>query len=1001
MRTGCLAPLLLLISGSFATANDPAPSPLPDWIWTSQRGVTGKLHFQRDFEASTAPQHTELHVAAGFCAIEVRLNGTPVLSMEDYSPITRLDVTNWILPGQNELTITAVGSEGPSAVALSLELTWPDGRRESLVTDETWQELGGRPRAVATLGRVDAGLWGDAARSIEITPFDNYEQWRQALGAEAGSERYWTAPGFEIELVRAAQPDEGSWVALAFDPQGRVTIAREDQGLLRMSFDQPGGSIAAVESINDNLQECRGLLYVGDDLYVNANNSKGTYRLANAGGDGRPDEPKLLREFPGTVGHGRNQLALGSDGRIYSICGDAVELPADLPDRTSPLRHAARPHPALEGFVAALNPQDDSWELCSTGTRNPFGIAFNRDGEAFTYDADAEFDMGAPWYRPTRLLHLVSGADYGWRSVTGQWPPYDPDRPDNALSLLDIGKGSPTSLDFGYDSHFPPRYREALYILDWAYGRVLAVHLQPRGAGYVAAAETFLQGQPLNVCGLDFGPDGAMYLVTGGRKTKSGLFRVRWTDDPAAGHQAVPHSLADAEQASSPGESSADNSHMAERSRHSSTERDLRRQLEAFHGRPSSEAVAAAWPHLDSPDPVLRYAARTAVEHQPVDEWRARALGERRITASLTALMALIRTVDTAHVEAVLDRAVRYNFSQLTTSQQLTLLHIYQLCRHVDASLVDGRRDDLLAQLAPRPTNESSAAMAVGPLGDRARVERERSRLLLQLQAPDALAICLQHLEAARTPSDRLHYLFLLRDVREGWTLDRHRMYFTVLQQAHQIQGGDGMPGFKKAIRDAALKRLTDDDRLALGALLDEAPADSPLPSQDRPVVQQWSLDSLAETSALDAAAGNAERGAAVFTEALCARCHRVGATGPAVGPDLTYVGRRFARRDILEAILSPSLVVAENYRNVEVVTTDGRVVTGRPVMVGDYRLPVLTIAVDPLRPQETVEIPKEQIELHRLAESSPMPQGLLDTLTAEEIADLLAFLQSGRAVGR
>ena len=50
----------------------------------------------------------------------------------------------------------------------------------------------------------------------------------------------------------------------------------------------------------------------------------------------------------------------------------------------------------------------------------------------------------------------------------------------------------------------------------------------PSGAGYTGRPELFLKGRPLNVTGLDFGPDGAMYLVTGGRRTQSGLYRVKW-----------------------------------------------------------------------------------------------------------------------------------------------------------------------------------------------------------------------------------------------------------------------------------------------------------------------------------------------------------------------------------------------------------------------------------------------------------------------------------------
>jgi putative heme-binding domain-containing protein len=116
------------------------------------------------------------------------------------------------------------------------------------------------------------------------------------------------------------------------------------------------------------------------------------------------------------------------------------------------------------------------------------------------------------------------------------------------------------------------------------------------------------------------------------------------------------------------------------------------------------------------------------------------------------------------------------------------------------------------------------------------------------------------------------------------------------------------------------------------------------------------------------------------------------------VGPDLTGVGARFSRADILRSIIEPSAVVAEIYRNVEVVTADGRVLTGQVLTTGDYRESVLRIQTDPLRPSEVVEVPKSDVEVHWEARTSPMPSGLLNTLTREEIEQLLAYLISGGA---
>ena len=165
---------------------------------------------------------------------------------------------------------------------------------------------------------------------------------------------------------------------------------------------------------------------------------------------------RLLREFPGRVGHGRNDLALGADGLIYSMHGDSVDLPTrNVSDRTSPFREARRGRTTSEGYLIRTDRDGQQWEVVSAGLRNPYGIGVHPNGDLFTYDADAEFDMGTPWYRPTRIVQLRSGADFGWRGVTGQWPPYFPDHPDNALPTLDIGRGSPTAVAFGTASNFP------------------------------------------------------------------------------------------------------------------------------------------------------------------------------------------------------------------------------------------------------------------------------------------------------------------------------------------------------------------------------------------------------------------------------------------------------------------------------------------------------------------------------------------------------------------
>src|SRR5882762_9110317 len=74
---------------------------------------------------------------------------------------------------------------------------------------------------VSVAAAFAASALGRAAESPAIQ--EDYNQWKQALHAPATAATNITAPpGFRVELLRAAGPDEGSWVSFAFDPRGRV-----------------------------------------------------------------------------------------------------------------------------------------------------------------------------------------------------------------------------------------------------------------------------------------------------------------------------------------------------------------------------------------------------------------------------------------------------------------------------------------------------------------------------------------------------------------------------------------------------------------------------------------------------------------------------------------------------------------------------------------------------------------------------------------------------------
>lgn len=951
----------------------------PHWI-TGPQDVGRTWHFKRTFSVDSAVQAAELKFAADFCTAAVVINGQQVLTVESYSPTQTLDVTNFLRQGKNEIEISSTPMEGPAAAALSIAIVDKDGKSTTIATDDTWQ-------TAVSKGEVPPELWGLGRRAATISPFDNYEQWQQAKTASPErAPKFFVPPRFEITRVHKATADEGSWIALAFDREGRATISREDTGLLRMTLAPDGRSVTRVEPIKVDLPECRGLVYLDGQLYANANNAKKLVRL-RIEEDGAAADVQTLREFPGGVGHGRNDLALGPDGWIYSIHGDSVAAPGKpILDRTSPLRESRRGTPRQEGYLVRADHEGKQWELFCTGLRNPYGIAVNPAGDLFTYDADNEYDMGTPWYRPTRIVQLDSGADYGYRTAQGQWPPEYPDRPDNGLPTIDVGRGSPTAVMFGTNLEYPAPYREALFVLDWAYGRVLAVHLAPRGAGYRASLELFMQGQPLNVTDLAAGPDGALWLITGGRKTQSALYRVAFTGK--------------AETLAAPGRHELDAVEFAAR------QRAVRQKLESLHGRADEAGARLAFARLADPDPRVRHAARIVVEQLPVAKILAR-FGESRkketgdesdssITGRLEVLMAVTRTGDTAVVPKLIDELLQLPTARLNLSAQFTVAFLYRECLRIAPEAVAAVRDKIIRQLDAIWPDLAKEGRRVGPLGDSAELRRRLALLLADLGDPGIIERVASSLFSSAVQEDRLQGLLALRNVRRGWTPATRQAHFTTLRDASRFVGGEGLPTFLGRLKSDAVVTLSEDERAKLAELLTPLSAkDEPLPPE-RPKVKAWSLEDLPLLAGTDSPRGDAERGAKVFRDALCSRCHRAGLVGPAVGPDLTFAARRFSRRDLLESIVAPSRSVAENYRNLSVVTQEGKVYVGRLLNEGDFRAEKLRLSVDPIRPSQIVEIDKRDIAQERLHDTSPMPQGLLDTFSREEIADLLAFLEDG-----
>jgi putative heme-binding domain-containing protein len=835
-------------------------------------------------------------------------------------------------------------------------------------------------------------------KDIRLKTFTNSPQTARvnpvAKPSATTAEQIKVAKDFKLELLYSPAKSQGSWVSMCVDPKGRLIVCDQyDGGLYRITPSPVGGAggPTKVEKVNVELSGAQGLLWAFNSLYAsvtkNGKFASGLYRVQDTDGDDQLDQVQLLRPLEGGGDHGWHGLLAGPDGKsIFVVAGNATRFPK--PERSRvPLiwseDHLLPRIPDARGFMTTtlapggcfyrVDPEGKTWELFSTGFRNPYDAAFNRYGDLLTFDADMEWDMNTPWYRPTRVCLVASGSEFGWRNGAGKWPAY---YPDSLPSLFDVGPGSPVGMTFGYGTKFPARYQEALFLPDWSYGRMYAAHLTPDGAAYKGDFELIMSGNPLPTTDIVVNPhDGAMYFITGGWRIQTGLYRVTYV-----------------------GKESTAPSHPVDSGKKL---RALRQKLEAYHGHQDPAAVKKVWSYLGDKDRYIRFAARIALEWQDPAQWREKALKETKTPIALTSLMALVRvsardqfhrqptdpTPDPALQGRVLAALERIRWNKLTDVQRIDLLRVYALTFTRLGQPSEANRKELVAKFDP-----------LFPASAR-ELNAELCQLLAYLQSPTLAAKAIAMVERAPTQEEQIEYMKSLRVLTAGWTPELRETYFQWFIKADGYRGGASFAGFMKLIKNDAIATLSEAEKARLKPVLEAKPSVvSPLQAMQQALVghkfvKEWTVDDLAPRAENRLHDRNFERGRKLFGGVGCFACHRFANEGGAVGPDLTGAGGRFSPRDLLESIIEPSKVLSDLYAPIVIQLNDGDFLTGRIVYLGADSVRVNT---DLLNPGEATKVDRKDIKSIETSKVSPMPTGLLNYLAEDEILDLMAYVLSG-----
>ena len=807
--------------------------------------------------------------------------------------------------------------------------------------------------------------------------------------------KYKVAAGFKLEKIYDVQKkEEGSWVALTEDGKGRLIVADQYGKLYRVTPAPLAGGETTVEPLNIPVGGAHGLLWHDGMLYIVVNEKAQVYPvetgvwMVKETTDGW-EAPKLAIPIKAGGEHGVHSVVLSPDKQwIYLVTGNFAGLPAVtdsfpakvwdedqlLPRNPDGNGHAANVF-APGGWIGRFKPDGSSLQLVSMGHRNTFDVAFHQSGELFSYDADMEWDFGMPWYRPTRINHVVPGGEMGWRNGTGKWPEY---YEDSMAPVLNIGPGSPVGLLSGSGFKAPAKYQQAIYAFDWTFATIYAVHLSPNGSSFKATKEEFVAGEGLPLTDGIITKDGTMYFATGGRRITSALWRVTYVGK----------------------ESSAPQQEIFAKV----VERD---KLAGFTINPASAKFDEIWELLGSEERTTRFMAKAALERLADTSWAAKLSTEKNPLRIINASMALARLSAKPNRDLLLGALDRIDWVKLPTQQKLNWLRAAGLVFIRSGEPTDAEKAKMLAKIdASYPSNERS-------------LNYELARMLCYLQAPEVVGRTLDIMDKEpapepepwaelisrngqyggsisrmmqdHPPTAQIHYLYCLRAVKGPWQAGERQRVFAWFREVESSKGGNSFGKFMIKIREQVYENGTPEEKRIYAA---DAKALAGNLMSDLPKIagpgKAWTVDEVVKLAESGLEGRDKKKGEDMYRASLCAACHRFGALGGAQGPDLSNLAGRFTVKDIAEAIIEPSKVISDQYGFHAITTDDGKITVGKILEEKDE---ILIIANNPFDYSQKVEVKRSDIKENKLSDVSPMPSGMINRLNPEELKDLLAYL--------
>jgi quinoprotein glucose dehydrogenase len=280
-----------------------------------------------------------------------------------------------------------------------------------------------------------------------------------------------------------------------------------------------------VDDFHDEVTDVAGgVLSNGDDLFVAV--APDLWRMKDKDGDGIAETKTSISHgygvHVGFGGHGMSGIEMGPDGKIYWQIGD-IGFNGKGPDG----QQWAHPN---SGVIVRANPDGSDFEVFAHGVRNTHEFVFDEYGNLISEDNDGDHPG-----EKERLVYIVNGSDTGWRS-NWQYGKYrDPNNNTYKVwmdeqmykprfegqaayitpTIANFVSG-PAGMRYNPGTALSPAYKNTFFIAEFvgnpARSGIHSFKLKPKGASFELGEQKKILGNVL-ATGIDFGPDGALYVA--------------------------------------------------------------------------------------------------------------------------------------------------------------------------------------------------------------------------------------------------------------------------------------------------------------------------------------------------------------------------------------------------------------------------------------------------------------------------------------------------------